>query len=99
MTIAALNDPELLLLDEPTTGMDPVSRRAIWNLILNLKKEKSILLTTHSMEEAEILSDRISILVEGWVECSGSALQLKNTYGKGYRLSLICQPGQETLIK
>lgn len=78
MIIAALNEPDILLLDEPTTGMDPVSRRAIWQLVLELKKSKSILLTTHSMEEAEMLSDRISILVDGWVECTGTALELKH---------------------
>lgn len=89
MTIAGMNEPDVVFLDEPTTGMDPVSRRQIWDMILELKKNKVVLLTTHSMEEADILSDRIAIMVDGNIKCVGTSLMLKNQYGKGYRLNLI----------
>ena len=56
-------DPEIVYLDEPTTGMDPISRRATWDIIEAAKKGRAIVLTTHSMEEADILGDRIAIMV------------------------------------
>lgn len=89
MTIAGMNSPHVIFLDEPTTGMDPVSRRQIWEMVLELKKNKVVLLTTHSMDEADILSDQVAVMVDGQIKCSGTSLELKNTYGQGYRLSLI----------
>jgi ABC-2 type transport system ATP-binding protein len=66
VAMSIVNDPDLLFLDEPTTGLDPMSRRDVWKYILNLKKlGKTIFLTTHYMEEAEKLSDRIGIIVKG----------------------------------
>ncbi len=52
-----MGNPNVILMDEPTTGMDPVSRRHVWELIQKLKSEKAILMSTHAMEEAELLSD------------------------------------------
>lgn len=69
MTIAGMNSPKVVFLDEPTTGMDPVSRRAIWDMVLELKKERVVLLTTHSMEEADVLSDEVAIMVDGLIKC------------------------------
>ena len=60
VAVALVGDPQFLLLDEPTTGMDPVSRRQVWNLIERVKRGRVTLLTTHSMEEADILSDKIA---------------------------------------
>ena len=61
-----INDPEIVFLDEPTTGLDPLARRHLWNIIINIKKQgKTIVLTTHYMEEAEILCDRIAIMEKG----------------------------------
>lgn len=65
LAISAIGHPSIIFLDEPTTGMDPKSRRQIWNLIKNLKKNRAMILTTHAMEEAEALSDRIAIIYEG----------------------------------
>jgi ABC-2 type transport system ATP-binding protein len=66
VALALVNDPELVFLDEPTTGLDPAARRALWDIIEDLKREgRSVLLTTHYLEEAEILCDRVAILDHG----------------------------------
>lgn len=84
--IALIGDTQILILDEPTSGMDPEARRIIWDLLLSIRRNRTILLTTHFMEEADILGDRIAILNEGQLCCSGSPLFLKNAFGAGYRL-------------
>ncbi len=81
---ALVNDPELLFLDEPTTGLDPEIRRATWKIISDLKaKGKTIVLTTHYMEEAEHLADRIAIMVKGKVAALDSPAALIKKYGGG----------------
>lgn len=95
VAISSIGDPRIIFLDEPTTGMDPVSRRDVWNLIQKLKRNKIIILTTHAMEEADILSDRLAIVCDGKLKCVGTPLYLKNSYGDGYRISLVCEPGNE----
>ena len=95
VAMSVIGDPKIIFMDEPTTGMDPVSRRDVWSLIQNLKKNKVIILTTHSMEEADILSDRIGIISEGRLKCVGTPLFLKNTFGNGYRVNIVCDPGNE----
>jgi ABC-2 type transport system ATP-binding protein len=73
VALALVNDPELLILDEPTAGLDPQARRALWELIISLKGEgKTVLLTTHYMEEAEYLCDRVLILDHGKIIALGS---------------------------
>ena len=62
IAICSVGDPKIIYLDEPTTGMDPVSKRFVWKLIEQLKKDKAIIMTTHSMDEADILSDRLAVL-------------------------------------
>ena len=80
--ITLIGEPELLLLDEPTTGMDPRIRRSVWESILRLKEEgKTIILATHYMEEADELSDRVAIMDLGKVVAEGSPEDLKNRYG------------------
>jgi ABC-type multidrug transport system ATPase subunit len=79
-------------MDEPTTGMDPKTRRGVWHMIKNLKQNRSVILTTHAMEEAEILADRIAVIAEGKLQCIGTSLFLKNNFGEGYRLSLVTDP-------
>ncbi|KAJ6358989.1 hypothetical protein OIU76_000667 [Salix suchowensis] len=79
VAIALLGDPKLVILDEPTTGMDPISRRHVWDIIQNAKKGRAIVLTTHSMEEADILSDRIGIMAKGRLRCIGNSISFLNT--------------------
>ncbi|KAF9353622.1 ATP-binding cassette sub- A member 2 [Mortierella sp. NVP85] len=88
VALAFLGDPKVVLLDEPTTGMDIFSKKQIWQLMQDSKAGRAILLTTHSMEEADALSDRIAILSKGELQTLGSSLFLKNRFGVGYRLNL-----------
>ena len=77
VALALVNDPELVFLDEPTTGLDPAARRALWDLIRDLKaKGRSVLLTTHYMEEAEILCDRLAIMDHGRILEMGTVDEL-----------------------
>uniref|UniRef100_A0A8C9QJC4 ABC transporter domain-containing protein n=1 Tax=Spermophilus dauricus TaxID=99837 RepID=A0A8C9QJC4_SPEDA len=80
--IAFVGGSKVVILDEPTSGMDPVSRRATWNLIQQHKEDRTILLTTHHMDEADILGDRIAIMVLGTLQCCGSSVFLKKLYGR-----------------
>lgn len=91
MAIAFIGDPRIVFLDEPTTGMDPKNRRYIWELVQKMKKGRAVILTTHAMEEADILSDRIAVISKGSLQCVGTGLYLKNKYGDGYRLSLVVE--------
>ncbi len=83
--IALLNSPEILLLDEPTTGLDPTARREVWDILISLKEQKgtTMLLTTHYMEEASYLCDRIVIMDEGKVLARGTLDELLTNYMKG----------------
>lgn len=80
------------MLDEPTSGMDPSARRFTWDLLQQQKEGRTILLTTHFMDEADILGDRIAIMAEGNIKCCGSSLYLKNKYGVGYHMVLVKEP-------
>ena len=91
VAISSIGDPEIIFMDEPTTGMDPMSRRHVWDLIQRMKKDRVIILTTHSMEEADILADRIGIMAQGKLRCVGDSLHLKNRFGTGYRLTVAVQ--------
>lgn len=90
VAISVIGNPKIIFSDEPTTGMDPVSRRDVWSLIQDLKRDKTIILTTHAMEEADALADRIAVVVDGKLKCIGTPLNLKNTYGEGYIINMIC---------
>lgn len=70
------------MLDEPTSGMDAVSRRAIWDLLQQHKSDRTVLLTTHFMDEADLLGDRVAIMAKGELQCCGSSLFLKRKYGE-----------------
>ncbi|KAF5203556.1 Abc transporter a family protein, partial [Thalictrum thalictroides] len=84
VAIALIGDPKLVILDEPTTGMDPITRRHVWDIIENAKKGRAIVLTTHSMEEADILADRIAIMAKGKLRCIGTSIRLKSRFGTGF---------------
>jgi ABC-2 type transport system ATP-binding protein len=75
---ALVHDPQILFLDEPTTGLDPQAKRAIWDYFLSLKGKRTLLLTTHNMEEADFLCDRITIIDHGSPIASGTAKELKD---------------------
>jgi ATP-binding cassette subfamily A (ABC1) protein 3 len=89
VAICLLGDSSLVFLDEPTSGMDPYSRRSTWEILLNNRANRVMVLTTHFMDEADILGDRIAIMAEGQVRCCGSSLFLKNRYGAGYNFTLV----------
>ena len=71
-----------MVLDEPTSGMDPEARRKAWDILQSQREGRTVLLSTHFMDEADLLGDRIAIMAEGVVKCCGSSLFLKNKYGK-----------------
>uniref|UniRef100_A0A8C6G230 ATP binding cassette subfamily A member 6 n=1 Tax=Moschus moschiferus TaxID=68415 RepID=A0A8C6G230_MOSMO len=100
--IALLGDPQVLLLDEPTAGLDPFSRHRIWNFLRQRKADRVILLSTNLTDEADILADRKVILSNGRLKCAGSSVFLKRRWGLGYHLSLYrsetCDPGKITSL-
>lgn len=91
--IALCGGSRVVFLDEPTSGMDPGARRLIWDLLQQERSGRTILLTTHFMEEADLLGDRIAIMANGVVQCCGSSLFLKKMYGAGYRLIIVKERG------
>ncbi|EFA79500.1 ABC transporter A family protein [Heterostelium album PN500] len=86
--IAFIGRSEVIFLDEVTTGMDPLSRRGVWDFLLKYKQGRTIILTTHFMDEADFLGDRIAIISHGRLRCDGSSLFLKKKFGIGYLLTL-----------
>ncbi|GIL83990.1 hypothetical protein Vretifemale_12715 [Volvox reticuliferus] len=95
VAIAFLGNPALVFLDEPTSGMDPYSRRFTWEVIRQHRSGAAIVLTTHSMEEADLLGDRVVILARGRVAAAGTGMELKAKYGVGYNLTLVIDPRQQ----
>nr|XP_037871414.1 uncharacterized protein LOC101740576 isoform X2 [Bombyx mori] len=89
VALAFLGDPRLVSLDEPTSGVDPAARREIWSMIVKLKEDRTILLTTHHLDEAELLSDQIVIMHKGQVHTTGSPVEIKRTLGNGYKLTVV----------
>ncbi|XP_013169431.1 PREDICTED: ATP-binding cassette sub-family A member 3-like isoform X2 [Papilio xuthus] len=87
--IALSGGASVVLLDEPTSGMDPASRRALWDLLQKMKKGRTMILTTHFMDEADILGDRVAIMSSGRLQCVGSPYFLKQHYGVGYTLVVV----------
>ncbi|EAR87981.2 ABC transporter family protein (macronuclear) [Tetrahymena thermophila SB210] len=89
--IAMIGNPPIILLDEPSTGMDPAARRFMWSVISNAstkRKKTSVILTTHSMEEAEALSSRMAIQVDGELKCIGTVPHIKYKFGIGYEVEI-----------
>ncbi|XP_015178211.1 PREDICTED: ABC transporter A family member 1-like isoform X2 [Polistes dominula] len=89
--IAIIGDPKIIILDEPTAGVDPYSRRQMWSFLQSRRHGKVILLTTHFMDEADILADRKAVISKGRLRCCGSSLFLKNKFGIGYHLTLVLE--------
>uniref|UniRef100_A0A8C2X320 P-type phospholipid transporter n=1 Tax=Cyclopterus lumpus TaxID=8103 RepID=A0A8C2X320_CYCLU len=89
VAIAFVGGSKVVILDEPTAGVDPYARRGIWELLLKYKQGRTIILSTHHMDEADILGDRIAIISHGKMRCCGSSLFLKKRFGSGYYLTLV----------
>ena len=90
--ISLIGEPPIVFLDEPTTGLDPKNKREIWDILSHCKKDRCMILTTHLMDEAETLCDRIGIILKGKIRCLGTQYKLKNEYGKGFKLCINLQP-------
>jgi ABC-2 type transport system ATP-binding protein len=89
LALSLVNSPELLFLDEPTTGLDPNARRAIWEVIMALKKKgKTVILTTHYLDEAQQLSDRVAIMNHGCIVAMGTSDEIIEEHGSGERLEI-----------
>ncbi|CAE8743209.1 unnamed protein product [Polarella glacialis] len=98
--LALIGEPDVVLLDEPSTGVDVGARRFLWDIIGEIRKSgHAVVLTSHSMEECEVLCTRLTIMVHGQFRCLGSPTQLKAKYGGGYCLSVKALPGQESASK
>lgn len=94
LAVALVNDPSVVFLDEPTTGLDPRARREVWSVVERLKKQgKTVFLTTHYMDEAEYLADTVSIIDHGKIIASGTSNELIDSYG-GKKTLVIRQAGQ-----
>ena len=89
LALSLVNSPEMLFLDEPTTGLDPNARRAIWEVIRGLKaKGKTIILTTHYLDEAQQLSDKVAIMDHGKIVAMGTSDEIIQQHGSGERLEI-----------
>nr|XP_040569768.1 phospholipid-transporting ATPase ABCA1-like [Lepeophtheirus salmonis] len=86
--LALVGGSRVIILDEPTAGVDPFSRRSIWDILIRYKTGRTIILTTHFMDEADLLGDRIAIISEGKLITCGSSLFLRNRFGNGYYLTI-----------
>lgn len=95
IAISLIGDPKVVYLDEPSTGLDPASRKMLWDAVTKAKEDKAVILTTHSMEEAEHLCDRIGIFVDGTFQCLGSPDELKDRYGGTYVFTMATAPQNE----
>ncbi|OAY47650.1 ABC transporter A family member 7 isoform X1 [Manihot esculenta] len=84
VAISLIGDPKVVYMDEPSTGLDPASRSNLWNVVKRAKQDRAIILTTHSMEEAEALCDRLGVFVDGSLQCIGNPKELKARYGGSY---------------
>lgn len=91
--LALIGEPDVVLLDEPSTGIDVGARRFLWDVLGGIRQSgHALVLTSHSMDECEVLCTRLTIMVSGEFRCLGSPLQLKDRFGAGYTLTIKSQP-------
>ncbi|OIS96113.1 PREDICTED: ABC transporter A family member 7-like [Nicotiana attenuata] len=95
VAISLIGDPKVVYMDEPSTGLDPASRKMLWDVVKRAKQDRAIILTTHSMDEAEYLCDRIGIFVDGNFQCLGTIDELKARYGGSYMFTVTTSPEHE----
>jgi ABC-type multidrug transport system ATPase subunit len=88
IAMALIGDAKILIVDEPTANLDPISRNRVWEALLNLKKKYSILISTQNIEEAEILADKVCILQDGQMIAFETPEDIKETYCLAYRMDL-----------
>eukprot|EP00760_Papus_ankaliazontas_P004805 PhM_4_TR12162/c0_g1_i1/m.38199/K05643/ABCA3; ATP-binding cassette, subfamily A (ABC1), member 3 len=99
VALAMFTGARIVFLDEPSTGMDPFARRALWKAIHSaLGTQRAVILTTHSMEEAESVCGRIAIMTDGTMKCVGNAQHLKNRFGGGYMITLTVSDPPEGVV-
>ncbi|CAF4553933.1 unnamed protein product, partial [Rotaria sp. Silwood2] len=96
LACAFVGDTKIVLLDEPSSGLDPSNRRLLWDWLRSMKEGKTILLTTHFMEESDALSDRIMIIANGNIKADGTSAKLKQQYGSGYKFVINKQKNYHT---
>ncbi|XP_069369174.1 retinal-specific phospholipid-transporting ATPase ABCA4-like isoform X2 [Paralichthys olivaceus] len=89
VALAFVGGAKVVILDEPTSGVDPYSRRSIWDLLLKYRAGRTVIMSTHHMDEADLLSDRVAIISQGRLFCCGSPIFLKNCFGAGFYLTLV----------
>uniref|UniRef100_A0A0D9XCW9 ABC transporter domain-containing protein n=1 Tax=Leersia perrieri TaxID=77586 RepID=A0A0D9XCW9_9ORYZ len=99
VAISLIGDPKVVFMDEPSTGLDPASRNNLWNVVKEAKRNRAIILTTHSMEEAEVLCDRLGIFVDGDFQCLGNPKELRARYGGAYIFTMTTSPDQEQEVE
>ncbi|XAR50077.1 Quaternary-amine-transporting ATPase [Bertholletia excelsa] len=99
VAISLIGDPKVVYMDEPSTGLDPASRNSLWNAVKHVKQNRAIILTTHSMEEAEHLCDRIGIFVDGSLQCIGNPKELKGRYGGSYVFTMTVSSNHDQEIE
>ncbi|XP_020205731.1 ABC transporter A family member 8 [Cajanus cajan] len=95
VAISLIGDPRVVYMDEPSTGLDPASRKNLWNVVKRAKQDRAIILTTHSMEEAEVLCDRLGIFADGSLQCIGNPKELKARYGGTYVFTMTTSMNHE----
>ena len=98
VALSLVGEPEVVFLDEPSTGMDPEARRFMWDVISSMMVGRTIVLTSHSMEECEALCNRIGIMVSGEFKCLGSLQHLKSRFSEGYSIDLRFSDGKGNAV-
>ncbi|GBG60704.1 hypothetical protein CBR_g12441 [Chara braunii] len=99
VAISLIGNPLVVYMDEPSTGLDPASRNNLWQVVKEAKRGRAIILTTHSMEEAEVLCDRLGIFIDGQFACIGNPRELTARYGGTYDLTVTTPPGEESAVE
>ncbi|KAL3198129.1 hypothetical protein MRX96_014471, partial [Rhipicephalus microplus] len=90
--MAIIATPKVIIMDEPTSNMDPDGRREMWDLLLKIRRSSSIFLTTQHLDEADVLGDRVIIMANGQIRCGGSPTFLKHRFGTGYHMKVLKLP-------
>ncbi len=100
LALALTNEPEVCFLDEPTTGLDPHARRAIWSVVRSLRAEgRTVFLTTHYLEEAELLADRVAVINRGRIIAAGTPREIIDAHGRPTRLKVRADASLAPLLK